>query len=491
MRKMCLAILLCAFLVVCGFALATSSVPERNQESEQRIDSMMVNQSFGNMTDEDYIIALMYAYINDTINSNSINNRTRPNFSAVMNEAISKFGYYSEIYTSDKLETEFRSLMSDSRTSECYVDEQGSSRCNGRYTTPEQGRIDLSIYCLFHNDTECKMVYSNSYSTGFSDDLNEARVRYQSRIAEEKELKAKREKIEADRLLKQLENEARQAALDAHYKALYENTTKELNNLASGSTNVTYDQLADVLRLVNNSSKSLVSPYSNMMMVREGDILVQMSMLKGNQTNIRNIALAFDRYNSALTNFTYSNDSSDYQNGIYQDFADKYIGLIDVKKGIAEDRLMHEIYALGNDLRDAPNAEQLLSGRIDKKYELMTYNFTDPLIRASSEHPGYLVQVNLSAYNDPESSNTDEYVIQNIPTFIDIFSSLFRDDRISVVFVQLNETYYDRFGHTEERPIMIASLNNVTATEIGDWPAFKKYIGKDMERFKQVVEVSY
>jgi uncharacterized protein YpmS len=109
MRKMCLAILLCAFLVVCGFALAISSVPERNQESEQRIDSMMVNQSFGNMTDEDYIIALMYAYINDTINSNSINNRTRPNFIAVINEAMSKFGYYSEIYTSDKLETEFRS----------------------------------------------------------------------------------------------------------------------------------------------------------------------------------------------------------------------------------------------------------------------------------------------------------------------------------------------------------------------------------------------
>ena len=60
-----------------------------------------------------------------------------------------------------------------------------------------------------------------------------------------------------------------------------------------------------------------------------------------------------------------------------------------------------------------------------------------------------------------------------------------------MVYIQLNETYYDRFGHTEERPIMIASLNNVTATEIGDWPAFKKYIGKDMERFKQVVEVSY
>ena len=487
MRKMCLAILLCAFLVVCGFALAASSVPERNQESEQRIASMEVNQSAGNMTGEDYIIALIYAYFNDKVES-YITQKEGDSFEQLREEASSKYGEYRSIYYGSQFANKLGQMSTASM--EC---DGGGYDCSTKHPViPRQGFIDLFVYEVFHNDSELNDAYPHTGSSiGISEKINEARSAYNARIKEEAEREAARKEKEANRLKKQEENAAHQAALDAHYKALYENTTKELNNLANGSTNVTYDQLADVLRLVNNSSKSLVSPYSNMMMVREGDILVQMSMLKGNQTNIRNIALAFDRYNSALTNFTYSNDSSDYQNGIYQDFADKYIGLIDVKKGIAEDRLMHEIYALGNDLRDAPNAKQLLSGRIDKKYELMTYNFTDPLIRASSEHPGYLVQVNLSAYNDPESSNTDEYVIQNIPTFIDIFSSLFRDDRISVVFVQLNETYYDRFGHTEERPVMIAGLNNVTATEIGDWPAFKKYIGKDMERFKQVVEVSY
>ncbi len=474
-------------MVVCGFALATSSVPERNQESEQRIASMEANQSTGNMTGEDYIIALIYAYFNDEVELYNTQ-KEGDSFEQLREEASSKYGEYRSIYYGSQFANELVQISAAS--AEC---DGGGYDCSTKHPViPRQGFIDLFVYEVFHNDSELNDAYPHTGSSvGISEKINEARSAYNVRIKEEAEREAARKEKEANRLQKQEENAAHQAALDAHYKALYENTTKELNNLANGSTNVTYDQLADALRLVNNSSKSLVSPYSNMMMVREGDILVQMSMLKGNQTNIRNIALAFDRYNSALTNFTYSNDSSDYQNGIYQDFADKYIGLIDVKKGIAEDRLMHEIYALGNDLRDAPNAKQLLSGRIDKKYEIMTYNFTDPLIRASSEHPGYLVQVNLSAYNDPESSNTDEYVIQNIPTFIDIFSSLFRDDRISMVYIQLNETYYDRFGHTEERPIMIANLNNVTATEIGDWPAFKKYIGKDMERFKQVVEVSY
>ena len=504
MRKMCLAILLCAFLVVCGFALATSSVPERNQESEQRIDSMMVNQSFGNMTDEDYIIVLMYAYINDTINSNSINNRTRPNFIAVINEAISKFGYYSEIYTSDKLETEFRSLMSVSRTSDCYVDEQGSSRCNGRYTTPEQGRIDSSIYCLFHNDTECEMVYPNSDSTSFNDDLNEARVKYHKQISEEAELEAKREKIEANRLLKQLENEARQAALDAHYKALFDNTTNELQKLVNDSENTTNstlkeDKLLNALFLTTNASSKSVSPYRNILAIYSGDILVKMGTLNDNRTNAVNIINSLERYEYATTNFTYSNESKDYQKVIYKDFFDNWGRIVQMKTGIAEDRLKEELHAMLTDSRDAPNVKLLLSGHINKKYEVTVFNYTEPMIIKAFEasdypyadQPGYWVQVNISAYNNPESSNIDEYVVQNIPICIDIFSSLFSDERISMVYIQLNETYYDKFGHTKERPVMIASLNNVTATEIGDWPAFKKYIGKDMERFKQVVEVSY
>ena len=93
MRKMCLAILLCAFLVVCGFALAASSVPERNQESEQRIASMEVNQSAGNMTGEDYIIALIYAYFNDKVES-YITQKEGDSFEQLQEEASSKYGEY-------------------------------------------------------------------------------------------------------------------------------------------------------------------------------------------------------------------------------------------------------------------------------------------------------------------------------------------------------------------------------------------------------------
>ena len=51
-------------LSVCGYAAA---VPDRSQESEQRIASMELNQSAGNMTGDDYLIALMYASIDDRL----------------------------------------------------------------------------------------------------------------------------------------------------------------------------------------------------------------------------------------------------------------------------------------------------------------------------------------------------------------------------------------------------------------------------------------
>ncbi len=60
-----LGLLLILFMSVASAAYA---VPDRSLESEQRIASMEINQSAGNMTGDDYIIALMYAYINDTVN---------------------------------------------------------------------------------------------------------------------------------------------------------------------------------------------------------------------------------------------------------------------------------------------------------------------------------------------------------------------------------------------------------------------------------------
>jgi hypothetical protein len=231
-----------------------------------------------------------------------------------------------------------------------------------------------------------------------------------------------------------------------------------------------------------------------------GNILIEMSRLSDDHhKNLMYIVPARECYRNAQNNFTYSNGSEDYQNAIHQDFLDDWDRMIQMRTGIAEDRLKEELYAMVTDLKDAPNAKQLLSGHINKKYDVTVMNYTEPMlinaIKASdypySVQPGYWVQVNISGYNDPESGNIDGYVTQNIPICIDIFSSLFRDERISVVYVRLNETYYDRFGHTEERSVMSARLDNVTATEIGDWPTFKKYVGTDMDRFKQAVDVTY
>lgn len=488
MQKMCLIILLCAFLAVCGFAIAASSDLESNQESGQRIASMELNQSAGNMTGEDYIIAMVYAGINDMLNDYHSLYSSESTFSDLREEASDKFPEYRDVYEN--------SLLS-------------SSISNIGHTTPpgpSQDLIDLLIYEIFHNESELRIVYPHTGSSvGLSGSLKKARSDYEKRVVEEAALKAKREKKEADRLLKQQENEARQAALDAHYKDLFDNTTRELERLEDKSRNTTDNSskeayCQDALRLLNNSSAYLVSPYSNMLSMSAGNILIEMSRLSDDHhKNLLYIVAAGECYRNAQNNFTYSNGSEDYQNAIHQDFLDDWDRMIQMRTGIAEDRLKEELYAMVTDLKDAPNAKQLLSGHINKKYDVTVMNYTEPMfikfLRASdypyTAQPGYWVQVNISGYNDPESGNIDGYVTQNIPICIDIFSSLFSDERISVAYVQLNETYNDRFGHTEERSVMSARLDNVTATEIGDWPAFKKYVGKDMSKFRQAVDVNY
>jgi len=103
------------------------------------------------------------------------------------------------------------------------------------------------------------------------------------------------------------------------------------------------------------------------------------------------------------------------RNAIYEDFFDEWDPIIQMSTGIAEDRLKEELYAMVTDLRDAPNVKQLLSGHINKKYEITVANYTEPMLitalKASGYpyevQPGYWVQINLSGYNDPKISDTD------------------------------------------------------------------------------------
>ena len=71
-----------------------------------------------------------------------------------------------------------------------------------------------------------------------------------------------------------------------------------------------------------------------------------------------------------------------------------------------------------------------------------------------------------------------------------MFAALFADKEISKVFIQLNESHFDKFGHVEERPFLTMRLDNTTAMQIGEWwKLFKEYIGTDIDKFEQVIDV--
>jgi tetratricopeptide (TPR) repeat protein len=459
------------FMVVCGFAAATSSVPERNQESEQRIASMEINQSSGNMTGEDYLIALMYAYINDTLTLYETHARG-DSFESLKEEASSKFGEYRTIYDDSRFDTKLALLMSGS--SEC---NGGGYDCSTKYPVmPRQGFIDLFLCELFHNDSELYLVYPHiGDSFDLYGEIAEARVNYKTRIAEEAERDAKQKKKVTEQLRTQQENEAHQIALDAHYKNVSENYSTELTNLINQS------RFEDAINLSNEAIENLVTPYSNIMMINQGDIYVSMGMYEA----------AIESYMSARNNFVCSNESADYKENINQDFENNWNRIIQMKAGMALEYRAEQLHAMAfDDLRDAPNVKQLLSGHISNmpKYEFRVINYTAPDY-SDIDDPGYWVQINISAYNDPEEIDDTEYLRKNIPICVDMFTALFSDEQISKVFIQLNESYLDKFGHTLESPSITMRLNNATAAKIGDWKSFKKYIGTDMSRFEQVIDI--
>jgi len=446
-----LGLLLILFMSVASAAYA---VPDRSLESEQRIASMEINQSAGNMTGDDYIIALMYAYINDTVNKNSINDPSRPNFRSVQSEAISKFGDYSEVYTSDKLDLELRDLMSNSTTRECYI-EQGSKYCKGRYVKPDQGYIDGFLFNLFNKGKLSELI-------------DEARNSSQARLKEEVHLEAVRREKEEKQLLTQQENAARQTALDAYYKNTSENYSTKIADLLNQS------DLNEALNLSNESIVALVSPYSNIMMITQGDIYMRLGRYQD----------AIESYKSAQTDFKYSNESAEYKESVNQSFLEnKWDRIADVKIGIANDKVHAQIIALRHNLKDAPDAKRLLAGHTDgKEYTVAMLNYT-------AIDPEYIAIVNLSAYNDIKTTDMTSYQESTIPVCIDIFGALFKDPKISYVFINLNTSYYDKFGHVLERPYMSEALDAKTATQIGDWAAFKQYVGTDVSKFEQVIDL--
>lgn len=481
MRKMYSVIFvgICAFLIVCGFALVASSVPERNQESEQRIASMEVNQSTGNMTGEDYIIALIYAYLNDEVESYNTQ-KEGDSFEQLQEEASSKYGEYRNIYYGSQFANEL--VQMSSASAEC---DGGGYDCSTRHPViPRQGFIDLLVYEVFHNDSELQEVYPHTSSAGISEEINEARSAYDARIKEEAEREAARKEKEADRLQKQEENAARQRSLDIHYKGVFENYSTEIDFLLNESN------FNEALNLTNESVELLVSPYRNIMMIKRGDIYSRIGEIGDNHSNALMYINAINDYHKAAHDFTYCNETAEYKESVNQSFLEnKWDRISEMKAGIALQNFNAEIRAIGTNLKNAPNIKQLLSNRVHGiKYSTEVINYTDPIFKEAG-YSGYWVQVNISSYNDLNKNDDSEYLDSNIPNFIDIFAALFSNEKISNVIIQLNESYYDKFGHTLERPFIQARLDNKTADQIGDWSAFKKYVGTDRSKFEQVVDI--
>lgn len=472
-----LMLVLLAILSV-SVASAAYTVPDRAPESEQRIASMELNQSAGNMTGDDYLIALMYAYVNDSLTLYETKEQG-DSFKRMQEEASSKFDEYSAIYYDPRLDNKLALLMVYSAV--CDGDcSHGSG--SSHYAMPQQGWFDLFVYEIFYNDSELHIAYPHTGSSiGISDAINKARGAYYTRVKEDAEREAARkekeeeqlrmqQEMEAEQLRDQQENEARQIALDAYYKNASENYSTKIADLLNESN------INEALNLSNESIGALVSPYRNIMMINRGDIYMRLGRYSD----------AIESYKSAQTDFTYSNESVEYKESVNQSFLDnKWDSIAEVKIGIAYDNVRAQVVAQLRDLRDAPDAKRLLVGHTDgKKYTVRVLNYT-----GLDWGIDYFVFVNLSAYNDIKTTDMTSYQESSIPVCIDIFGALFSDPKISNVSIQVNTSYYDKFGHIMERPYMTAALNSKTAKQIGDWSAFKQYIGTDVSKFEQVIDL--
>jgi len=440
--------------------------------SEQRIASMQINRSSGNMTGDDYLVALVFAYINDSLKYGSMgtvgNGKMYPEYDALFKEARTKFPEYNlgDWYP-----------MSDVGIGSSITKELG--RVDASMGMPLQGQIDQTIDIIF------KLGFQTRYNIG--NDLVAPRAQAYARLKEEARQKEMQREEEAKQRIAQHENEIKQhaaqqermnnqLALDAYYKNLSENYTANLTALMNQS------KFDNALDLSNRYEYDLVSPYSNMMKITQGDICV----IEGEYE------LAILKYETSQSNFVYDNDSIEYQTKLKQDFKKDWNAIIAYKINLANQKLSDQITAKKHDLRNAPNVKQLLSGHDGgRKYSVNVEN--DSYVGG-----GYIVSINLSAVNKPIdfTNKTDAYIKLNddtklfVPISIDMFGCLFADKRVSHACIQNNVTYLDRFGHKNEVAVWRACMDNRTATRVGNWNDFKQYVGTDMDKLSNVASVS-
>ena len=292
-----------------SFDTTVAGVPPLIPSSEQRIASMEANRSAGNMTGDDYLVALVFAYINDTLKQGQeiivwkdgiptklayINDtlkqgqeRTSTESSNLLNELETKFPEYSGIY--EIMHTGLEVMMENSATNY-----SSGNRCTLTFVMPPQRYIDKEIDNIFGSTAGIGHI-GDAYIKGHCAAVH-------SRLKEEAQQRAMQREEEAKQQKARQEKMYNQLALDAHYKNLSENYTANITSLLNQS------KLSDALNLSNEATKNLVSPYSNIMMISRGDIYASMGSFED----------AIESYQNAQNKFSYDNDSTDYQNKIQQ-----------------------------------------------------------------------------------------------------------------------------------------------------------------------------
>ncbi|MGD0952984.1 MAG: hypothetical protein ABR985_11435 [Methanotrichaceae archaeon] len=443
-RLLVLAALCAVLMVACISGNAVEISPE------QRIISYEINKSAGNMTGDDYVIALIYATLE------GYRNNSCSTCSQIEDEIKAKFPEYN-VAAENAGVAAAMTMSSEEQIQNINIDKI-------EITQPIINKVIQSVFS--------------------SDYLSNARAAVQACFAEQahqRELDIQREAIQQAAERKKAEqieeNKSNQLALDAHYKSLSENYTANVTALLNQS------KFNDALNLSNDAITNLVSPYSNIMMISRGDIY----------TSMGRYAEAIGSFQSAQANFTYDNDSIDYQNEIQQDFERDWNTITNYKTNLATQKLNDQINAMKHDLRNAPDVKQLLSGHDGgRKYSVNVENDT-------YAGRGYAVRVNLSAINEPiDPTNQTDIDIKRtedtkafVPVCIDMFGGLFADKRISLVCIHNNETYLDRFGHKKESDEWWACMSNKTATRVGSWSDFKQYVGTDMTKLSSVASVEW
>jgi hypothetical protein len=470
--------LLTALVIIAVSVGIAAAVPPIIPTSERLIASMELNRSAGNMTGDDYIVALVFAYVNDSMNISlqyddpylfnyGYNSDLLPEYTKLFEEADAKFPEYNLVspVIDSGIDSGIGYMISRTILGMMY----DSSHTNGdtiNYTMPLRGYIDRTINNIFRNDGLGPWDIGN--------DFNEARTKVNSRLKEEERQRAMQREEAAKRRANEQERMQYQLDLDAHYKILFENYTSNLSILLNQS------ELNSALNLTDEAILHLVSPQSNIMMINKGDIFMRMGMYEK----------AIEIYQNANTTFKYGNESNEHRNKVQKDFERDWHTIILYKMNLAKQKLNDEIFAKKHDLRNAPDVTRLLSNHNEREYsfDIENHTFVDG---------GYAVSINLSAVNKPidPTNETDVNIKVSADTrafvslCVEMLGDLFADKRVAYVCIQNNQTYLDRFGNKNEVAFYRVCMDNQTASKIGSWSDFKDYVAADLGKLSNVASV--